>query len=109
MRQRSIVHPDPRPICNDSASDLEQLIEQRAAERLEADAFRWRLRFITIEALLLALLVAILAIATDQAGITVVRSAILAGAACFAAGLLALGLTAGASRLVDRLRQRRRK
>ncbi|WP_131818605.1 MULTISPECIES: hypothetical protein [Sphingomonas] len=109
MRQKSIVHPDQLPLRFDSRADLDRLVEQRAAERLEADAFLWRLRIISIESLLLAGLVAGLALAARQPSETIVRAATLAGAACFAAGMLALGLTAGIARLVDRIRQWRSK
>jgi hypothetical protein len=108
MRQKSLVHPDQLPLRFETQADLDQLIEQRAAQRLEADAFRWRLRIISIEAVLLAGLVALLASVAGLPSFTLIRLSLLAGAACFAAGMIALGLTAGVVTLLALLRRWRR-
>lgn len=109
MRQKSTVHPDQLPLRFESHAALDQLIERRASERLEADAFHWRLRIIMIEAVLLALLVGVLATAAGLSTLIIARASLMAGAACFAAGMIALGLTSGVTTLLARIKRWRRK
>ncbi|MCP3732186.1 TIGR03750 family conjugal transfer protein [Sphingomonas sp. MG17] len=107
MRQKSHVHPGQLPLQFDSQAELERLIERRVAQRFEAEAFRWRLRIVMIETLLLASLVLMAGLALGQPIHTVVRAAVLVGASCFAAGMLLLGLSFSGTRLFARLRRGR--
>jgi len=87
---------------------IEQEVERRVAERLyqyvEAHAFLWRFRLIGIETLMMGTLVAAAGFTLHQPAGQVIRSAVLVAGACFASGMMLVGLSAGTGRLVTRLR-----
>ncbi len=107
MRQKSHVRAEQFPLRFDSEAELEQLIERRVALHLEAGAFRWRFRLIALDTVLLVSLVLATGLAVGESAYTVVRTAILVGASCFAAGMLLIGLSSSAAKLLTRVRQRR--
>jgi hypothetical protein len=88
---------------------LEQEVERRVAERIdqhaEAQAFLWRFRLIAIETLMMGALVAAAGFTLHQPTSQVIRGAVLVAGACFASGLMLVGLSAGTARLVTRLRR----
>jgi hypothetical protein len=88
---------------------IEQEVERRVAERLdqyaEAHAFLWRFRLISIETLMMGTLVAAAGVILHQPAGQVIRSAVLVAGACFASGMMLVGLSAGAARLMTRIRR----
>ncbi|RJG53153.1 hypothetical protein D0Z70_17180 [Sphingobium terrigena] len=79
----------------DSSKDaqLERMIEARVAIRAEAAAIRWRFRLMVIEAAMMTSLVLAAGFALNQPHAMVVRSALIVGAACFASGVMLVGLS----------------
>lgn len=79
----------------DSSKDaqLERMIEARVAIRAEAAAIRWRFRLILIETVMMAALVLAAGLALNQPHAMVVRGALIIGAACFASGVMLIGLS----------------
>jgi hypothetical protein len=86
------------------SGEINRIVEARVAERLQSDAFRWRLRLIMIESILLGALVAVAGAAVGQPGWIVLRAGLLIGGSCFATGVLLLGLSAAGARLLTRFR-----
>jgi hypothetical protein len=88
---------------------LDQEVERRVAERLdqhaEAQAFLWRFRLIAIETLMMGALVAAAGWALHQPTFEVIRSAVLVAGACFASGMMLVGLSAGTGKIVKRVRR----
>ena len=97
------------PHCLSSVQEgdpaLEQLIEARVTARLESDAWRWRLRLLGIETVMMSGLVLVAGLMLHQPAMLVLRATLLVGASCFASGLLILGLSAGTGTLLSRLRR----
>lgn len=83
------------------------IVEQRLAERFEAESFQWRFRLVMIETLMMGLLVLVAGILLKQPTMMVLRASLLVAASCFATGLLLLSLSAGTAKLLSRLRRRR--
>jgi hypothetical protein len=79
----------------DSSKDaqLERMIEARVAIRAEAEAIRWRFRLIAIETVMMASLVLAAGLALNQPHAMVLRGALIVGAACFASGVMLIGLS----------------
>lgn len=98
-------HPDQLLLELGKDDELERIIERRVAIRAEADAWRWRLRLVLIETLLMATLIVAAGIALDQPRGMVVRSALAVGGACFVSGLLLIGLSGVCGRLVSAFRR----
>lgn len=98
----------PPAICaNWHLSDdeaIEQFIEARVAERARQEAVRWRLRLVVMETGVMALLVLAAGFALGQKPEMVLRGAALVGLGCLATGLLLVALSAGAARLLSRIR-----
>lgn len=86
--------------------EVEALIEKRVLERAEALAFHWRLRLMAIEAFVMGGLVIVAGLTLKQPVLETLRAGLLVAAACFASGLLLIGLSAGCGRLLSRFRQR---
>lgn len=97
-------HPDQLPLELGKDAELERIIERRVAIRAEADAWRWRMRLILIETLLMATLIAAAGIALDLPHAAVARSALAVGGACLVSGLLLIGLSGACGRLVSAFR-----
>ena len=100
-------NPQLDQIVLSEALDLE--VERRVAERLdkhaEAQAFLWRFRLIAIETLMMGTLVGTAGFVLHQPAWQVVRSAVLVAGACFASGMMLVGLSAGTARLAARIRR----
>lgn len=106
MFKRS-THPDQLALELSVDDDLEAIVAARVAARAEADALRWRFRLIIIESVMMTTLVIAAGIALDQPTGMVVRGALVIGVSCFLTGLLLIGLTGAASRLMARWRRAR--
>jgi len=87
--------------------DFEAYIEARIAARAEADALRWRFRLVIIESVMIASLVLAAGVVLDQPIGLVLRGSAMVGAGCFVTGLILIGLTGAAGRLLARLRRPR--
>lgn len=99
-------HPDQFALELMPDDDLEAIIEARVAARAEADALRWRFRLVIIETTMIASLVLAAGFALEQPAGMVLRGAGIVGAGCFATGLILIGLTGAASRLLAWWRRR---
>lgn len=89
--------------------DLEQEIEARVAERAKAEAWAWRFRLIAVETIMMATLIAVAGLCLGKPIFEILRAAILVAAACFASGMLLLGLSAGAGLSCSALARRWRR
>jgi len=106
---RRPASPDQLPLrlVENGDDDLERIVEARVAKRAEADALRWRFRLVIIESVMITSLVLVAGLALDQPTGIVLRGAALVGAGCFITGLILIGLTGLASRLLARWRRAR--
>ncbi|OYW89260.1 MAG: hypothetical protein B7Z20_00445 [Sphingobium sp. 32-64-5] len=100
-------HPGQLALEFSPGDDLEAYIEARVAARAEADALRWRFRLVVIESVMLASLVLAAGVVLDQPMGLVLRGAGIVGAGCFVTGLILIGLTGAAGRLIARFRRPR--
>lgn len=100
-------HPGQLALEFSPGDDLEAYIEARVAARAEADALRWRFRLVVIESVMLASLVLVAGVVLDQPMGLVLRGAGIVGAGCFVTGLILIGLTGAAGRLIARFRRPR--
>ncbi|CUS45109.1 hypothetical protein F1640_03575 [Novosphingobium sp. NBM11] len=91
----------------DSSKDaqLERMIEARVAIRAEAAAIRWRFRLMVIEAAMMMSLVLVAGFALNQPHAMVVRSALIVGAACFASGVMLVGLSGATGLAISAFRR----
>jgi hypothetical protein len=106
---RFTPHPDQLPLNWSDNEAIEVIVEQRIAERLEAESFRWRFRLVMIETVMMGLLVLVAGLLLKQPTMMVLRASLLIAASCLATGLLLLGLSAGTAKLMTKLRQRKGK
>lgn len=104
---KSKPHPDQLALELSPDDDFEAYIEARIAARAEADALRWRFRLVIIESVMIASLVLAAGIVLDQPMGLILRGAAMVGAGCFLTGLILIGLTGVAGRLITRLRRAR--
>jgi len=98
-------HPDQLNLDLSKDAAIERMIEARVAVRAESDAIRWRFRLILIETVMIASLVAIAGFVLDQPTLMVARSALLVGAACFASGVILIGLSGVTGHLLSLYRR----
>jgi len=105
MRNRK---PDTAQMTLDLNPDdeLERIIEARVAERAEAQALSWRFRLVVIESVMIASLVLAAGIALDLPISKTLTGALTVGVGCFLTGLMLIGLTGAASRLLAKLRRK---
>lgn len=87
---------------------IERIVEQRIAERFEAESFQWRFRLVMIETAIMGILVLVAGLFLKQPPMLVLRGALMIAASCLATGLLLLSLSAGTARMIARLRLGRR-
>lgn len=106
---RPLPHPDQLTLDWPDEDMIERLVEERLAERFEAESFLWRFRLVLIETVMIGLLVLVAGLFLKQPTMMVVRASTIVAASCFATGLLLLGLSAGTAKLMSRLRRRRGK
>ncbi|TAJ74263.1 MAG: hypothetical protein EPO45_17720 [Sphingobium sp.] len=100
-------HPGQLALELSPDDDLEAYVEARVAARAEADALRWRFRLVIIESVMIASLVLAAGVVLDQPIGLVLRGAAMVGAGCFVTGLILIGLTGAAGRLLARFRRPR--
>lgn len=86
--------------------ELERIIEARVAERAEAQAINWRFRLVIIESVMIASLVLAAGVALDLPMAKTLTGAATVGIGCFLTGLMLIGLTGAASRLLAKLRRK---
>ncbi len=98
-------HPDQMTFDLSKDAQLERMIEARVAIRAEAAAIRWRFRLIAIETMMMAGLILAAGFALNQPHLMVVRSALIVGAACFASGVMLIGLSGATGLLVSAFRR----
>lgn len=106
---RFTPHPDQLPLNWSDNEAIEMIVEQRIAERLEAESFQWRFRLVMTETVMMGLLVLVAGLLLKQPTMIVLRASLLIATSCLATGLLLLSLSAGTAKLMTRLRQWRRK
>lgn len=106
---RYTPHPDQLPLNWSDNEAIEVIVEQRLAERFEAESFQWRFRLVMIETVMMGLLVLVAGLLVKQPTMMVLRASLLVAASCLATGLLLLSLSAGTAKLIRRLRGKRRK
>jgi hypothetical protein len=107
MRKTFSSHPDQLPLNFRTADELEQLIESRVAERCAEQSYRWRLKLVIIESILLSILVAAAGLTLGEPTRAVLRAAVLIGLSCFLTGVMLVGLSALSARIWNRLLRRR--
>lgn len=100
-------HPGQLALEFSPGDDLESYVEARVAVRAEADALRWRFRLVVIESVMLASLVLAAGVVLNQPIGLVLPGAGVVGAGCFVTGLILIGLTGAAGRLITRFRRPR--
>ncbi|WP_048577945.1 MULTISPECIES: hypothetical protein [Sphingobium] len=106
---RHTPHPDQLPLNWSDNEAIEIIVEQRLAERFEAESFQWRFRLVMIETAMMGLLVLVAGLLLKQPTMMVLRASLIIAASCLATGLLLLSLSAGTARVMSRLRRRRGK
>ncbi|RJG52929.1 hypothetical protein D0Z70_17975 [Sphingobium terrigena] len=109
MTHKALPHPDQLALDWEKDPAIEALIEARVAKRAEAAAFQWRLRLVAIETCMMGGLVIAAGIALDQPVLKTVRTGLIVAAACFASGMLLIGLSGACGMLLSRWAKWRRK
>jgi hypothetical protein len=105
MMSKSQPHLDQLAIDWENDPAIEAIIEARVAKRAEAAAFQWRLRLVAIETCMMGGLVIAAGLALDQPPLQTVRTGLIVAAACFASGMLLIGLSGACGMLLSRLSQ----
>jgi hypothetical protein len=106
---RFTPHPDQLPLNWSDNEAIEVIVEQRLAERFEAESFQWRFRLVMIETVMMGTLVLVAGLVLKQPTMMVLRASLLVAGSCLATGLLLLSLSAGTAKLMSRLRRWRRR
>lgn len=107
VTRRRASSPDQLPLqLIDMDADIERIVQARVAQRAEADALRWRFRLVLIETAMISALVLASGLALEQPAALVLRGAAIVGAGCFLTGVLLIGLTGAASRILTKLRRK---
>ncbi|KMS56006.1 hypothetical protein V474_13380 [Novosphingobium barchaimii LL02] len=109
MTHKDLPHPDQLALDWEKDPAIEALIEARVAARAEAAAFQWRLRLVAIETCMMGSLVIAAGIALDQPMLQAVRTGLIVAAACFASGMLLIGLSGACGMILSRLQKWRAK
>ncbi len=109
MTHKALPHPDQLALDWENDPAIEALIEARVAKRAEAAAFQWRLRLVGIETCTMGSLVIAAGLALDQPPLQTLRTGLIVAAACFASGMLLIGLSGACGMLLTRLSRWRRK
>lgn len=98
-------HPDQLDLAGFDPDLIERLVEERLAERFEAESFLWRFRLIAVETCVMGGLVLAAGLALKQPPVLVLRASVLVAASCFATGLIMLGLSAWTVGVIARVRR----
>ncbi|HUD92668.1 hypothetical protein [Sphingobium sp.] len=109
MMHKPAPHPDQLALDWEKDPAIEAMIEARIASRAEAAAFQWRLRLVGIETCMMASLVVAAGLALDQPPLQTIRTGLIVAGACFASGMLLIGLSGACGMLLTRLPRWRRK
>ncbi|MGA1809354.1 hypothetical protein VHN57_10255 [Sphingobium sp. WW5] len=107
MMLKGKSHPGQLALELSPDENLEAYVEARVAARAEADALRWRFRLVIIESVMIASLVIAAGLVLNQPMGLVLRGAAMVGTGCFLTGLILIGLTGAAGRLLARFRRPR--
>ncbi|MDF0491155.1 hypothetical protein PX554_23815 [Sphingomonas sp. H39-1-10] len=102
---RHAAHPDQLMLDWESDPAIQARIEALVAARAEAQSFRWRFQLMVIESVMMGSLVIAAGTALNQPTGMVIRSGFLVAAACFASGMLLIGLTAATALGLRRFRR----
>lgn len=105
MTRHRSTNPDQLALDWESDPAIQQRIEELVSERVEVQAYWWRLRLILIETVTLGALVIASGMALGQPTFMVVRSGLFVAAACFASGMILIGLTALSSSALSRFQR----
>ncbi|MEJ7933973.1 hypothetical protein WG907_06855 [Sphingobium sp. AN558] len=84
--------------------EFERLVDERVAQRASRDAMLWRMRLITIEAIMMSGLILAAGLLLGKPMAVVAKAALGVGAACFASGMLLIGLSGLGGHCLRRLR-----
>jgi hypothetical protein len=84
--------------------EFERLVDERIAQRAPRDALLWRFRLITIETIMMSGLILAAGLVLGKPMLAVMRAALCVGAACFASGIVLIGLSGLGSHCLRRLR-----
>ncbi|WP_334184831.1 hypothetical protein [Novosphingobium sp.] len=85
---------------------IDDLVEQRVAQRLRSEAVHWRLRLVVTETCMMGVLVFAAGSLLGHPAMLVLRASLMVAGSCLATGVLLVGLSAGTMRLADRIRRR---
>lgn len=84
---------------------IENIVEERMAQRFEAEAFHWRLRLVAVETCMMGMLVIVAGLILEQPTMLVLRAGLLVAGSCFATGILLASLSAATGRLLTRIKK----
>lgn len=102
-RRTSEPRPEPLPLDWHDEEEIERIVRERMAARFETESFHWRLRLVAIETCILGLLMLSVGILLGHPAMMVLRASLMVAGSCFATGVLLLGMSASAARLLSRL------
>ena len=94
MTRHHVDHTDPLRLDWSENPHIEAMIEQRVAERAQSQAFQWRLRLMIIETFIMGAFVIAGGLVLGRPVLEVLRAGTIVAAACFASGLLLIGVSA---------------
>ncbi|NKJ00359.1 hypothetical protein [Novosphingobium sp. SG707] len=100
-------HPDQLSILYGQSESPQPLHPPLTTFEAEREAVRWRARLVLIESVMMAALMLGAGLAMNHGFRTALQNAVLVGIACLLTGMLLIGLSALASRLLMRLSRRR--
>lgn len=85
---------------------IDDLVEQRVAQRLRSEAVHWRLRLVVAETCMMGVLVFATGSLLGHPAMLVLRASLMVAGSCLATGVLLVGLSAGTMCLTDRIKRR---
>lgn len=109
MTRHHADHTDQLNLDGIENPHIEAMIEQRVAERAQSQAFQWRMRLMIIETFIMGGLVIAGGLVLGRPVLEVLRAGGIVAAACFASGLLLIGVSAACGIAASRFRQWRSK
>lgn len=84
---------------------IEKIVEERMAQRFEAEAFHWRLRLVALDTFMMGMLVIVAGLILKQPTMLVLRAGLLVAGSCFATGILLASLSAATGRVLSKIRK----
>lgn len=106
MTRHHFPHPDQLMLDWESDPAIQARIEELAAARAEVQSFRWRLRLMVIESIMMGSLVIAAGLTLRQPTVMVLQSGLFVAAACLASGMILIGLSAACAVGLARFRKR---